>query len=238
MPPKPKFDREEIIDAAFELARREGIDAVKAREVGELLGCSSRPIFTFFDSIDRLKEEVTEKAWSFFWSRIDKASDYLPSFKKRGLLFIEFAKEEPKLFQLLFMTEKEQLDLKALIRNRSAGFEDDIAVIRRDYVTTEEEAERLFAHLWIYSYGICVLCATGICTFTEEELSEMLGECFIGAVMEINREPDGGLAKLSPVKKTGTSSAFSSPAPIFRLLGRDDPDTDDADEETPEAKNR
>ena len=34
MPPRPKYTKEEIVDAAFELTREKGIDSVVAREVG------------------------------------------------------------------------------------------------------------------------------------------------------------------------------------------------------------
>ena len=44
MPPKPKFTKDEIVTAAFELARAEGAQALTAREVGRRLGVSSSPI--------------------------------------------------------------------------------------------------------------------------------------------------------------------------------------------------
>ena len=38
MPPKPKFSREEIVDAALDIVSREGVSALTARELGEKLG--------------------------------------------------------------------------------------------------------------------------------------------------------------------------------------------------------
>ena len=40
MPPKPKYTKEEIIAAAFELVREAGSDALTAREVGKRLSTS------------------------------------------------------------------------------------------------------------------------------------------------------------------------------------------------------
>ena len=37
MPPKPKYTKEEIVHAAYELTREKGIEAVVAREVGHRL---------------------------------------------------------------------------------------------------------------------------------------------------------------------------------------------------------
>ena len=58
MPPKAKFTKREIVEAASEIAEKSGIAAVTAREVGAALGVSSRPLFTYFDSVDDLKKEV------------------------------------------------------------------------------------------------------------------------------------------------------------------------------------
>ena len=52
MPPKAKYTREEIIDKAFEMTRKNGIDSVVARELGKELGTSSSPIFTAFKNME------------------------------------------------------------------------------------------------------------------------------------------------------------------------------------------
>ena len=44
MPPKPKFTKDEIVDAALDIVSRDGVEAMTAREVGERLGSSARPI--------------------------------------------------------------------------------------------------------------------------------------------------------------------------------------------------
>ena len=51
MPPKAKFTPEEILRAALDITREHGIGAVTARELGNRLGSSARPIFTVFKSI-------------------------------------------------------------------------------------------------------------------------------------------------------------------------------------------
>ena len=44
MPPKAKVTREMIIDAAFEIIRNTGIEAVNARTVSKELNCSTQPV--------------------------------------------------------------------------------------------------------------------------------------------------------------------------------------------------
>ena len=62
MPPKVKFQKEEIVAAAADVAREKGAQAVTARDVAAKLGVSTRPIFTYFDTMDQLKEAVYEYA--------------------------------------------------------------------------------------------------------------------------------------------------------------------------------
>ena len=66
MPPNPKFTKTEIIDKAFQIARRQGIDKITARELGNQLGSSARPVFTVFKSMDELKEEVVTAAKALY----------------------------------------------------------------------------------------------------------------------------------------------------------------------------
>ena len=51
MPPKPKFTREQVVDAALELVSKKGIEALTARELGAQLGSSACPIFTAFKNM-------------------------------------------------------------------------------------------------------------------------------------------------------------------------------------------
>ena len=56
MPPKCKFTRDEIIAAALDIARKDGLYAVTARSLGEKLGSSSKPIFSIFENMEEVLE--------------------------------------------------------------------------------------------------------------------------------------------------------------------------------------
>ena len=58
MPPKCKFTKEEIIQAAFEMVRTEGFSELTARALGGRLGSSPKPIFSIFTSMEEVQEEV------------------------------------------------------------------------------------------------------------------------------------------------------------------------------------
>ena len=105
MPPKPKFTKEAIIEAALELVSEKGMSALTSRDLGSRLGSSARPIFTVFNSMEEVQEEVKKAAIKRFESYAEKAIHYTPAFKQIGMQMILFAKEEPMLFQLCYMTD-------------------------------------------------------------------------------------------------------------------------------------
>ena len=183
MPPKPKFTREEVVNTALELVRRRGIGALTSRALGTALGSSARPTFTVFRDMDEVKSAVREQARLCFVEYMQVAESFQPAYKKRGMQWVRFAREEPMLFRLLFMQRTgDHSDFSQAMEIIPFGKEDDIAIIMRDYHATPEQAEHLFRQMWIHTYGLCVLCATKVCAFTDEEIAANLGEIFCGMI--------------------------------------------------------
>lgn len=180
MPPKAKFTREEIVAAALGIARKNGIEALTARTLATELGSSARPIFTVFPSMEELQKEVREAAMKVFESYAELAKEYTPVFKQIGIQMIMFANKEPKLFQLLYMQEhsdSKSFDEHFKYLGETGGV--CLDVLMQEYGLTRKEAEVLFKQVWIFTYGICVLCATGACRFKEEKIQEMLSREFV-----------------------------------------------------------
>ena len=96
MPPKPRFTREEIVAAALDIVSRKGIEALTARELGETLGSSARPIFTVFRSMEELQQEVRSAAMRRFESYAGRTMPGVPLFKQVGMQMVLFGAQEPK----------------------------------------------------------------------------------------------------------------------------------------------
>ena len=52
MPPKPKVTKDMILAAVLNLTQEEGFEAVNARSIAGKLQCSTRPIFTCYESME------------------------------------------------------------------------------------------------------------------------------------------------------------------------------------------
>ena len=199
MPPKPKFTKEEIIAAALELVSEKGMEALTARELGVTLGSSARPIFTVFNSMEEVQEEVRAAALKRFESYAEKAMHYTPVFKQVGMQMILFAIEEPKLYQLVYMSENAgATDFEGITQQLGDVAQLCVDVIQRDYGLSAEDAKTLFEHVWIYTFGIGALCATGMCRFSQDEIIQMLGQDFMAMLFYAK---SGRLNMPTPVPK-------------------------------------
>ncbi len=199
MPPKPKFTREEIIEAALRVISRRGIDALTAQALGQELGSSARPIFTVFKNMEEVRQEVRAAALKHFEMFAEKAVHYTPAFKQFGMQMILFALEEPHLYQLLFMEgDGRAHHFEEVFANLGEPAGVCIDILKKEYGLSEEEAMAMFRHTWIYTYGVGSLCATGMCRFSEEEINDLLGQDFMAMLMRIK---GGGLNQQTPHPK-------------------------------------
>ncbi|MDE6790238.1 MAG: TetR/AcrR family transcriptional regulator, partial [Clostridia bacterium] len=62
MPPKVKFSKGQIVLAALDIVREQGITALTARAVADKLKCSVAPVFSVFENMDELREEVIRQS--------------------------------------------------------------------------------------------------------------------------------------------------------------------------------
>ncbi len=188
MPPKAKFTKEEIIEAALEMVRNEGFAALTARALGTKLGSSARPIFTVFQSMEDVQQAVVCAAKTLYKEYIQRGLSDTPAFKGVGTQYILFSVNEPKLFQLLFMGEHTDVpELSAVLPIIDENYEEILSSVKVGYGLSRETAEKLYRHLWIYTHGIAALCATKTCRFTGEEISTMMTEIFIGLLKSLKQ---------------------------------------------------
>ncbi len=57
MPPKAKITRDMVIDAAFEVARKTGVENINARAVSQRLYCFTQLVMYHFATIEELKKD-------------------------------------------------------------------------------------------------------------------------------------------------------------------------------------
>ena len=186
MPPKCKFTRSEIIQAALDIARTEGISFMTARALGTKLGSSSKPIFSIFDNMEEVQTEVKKAAKALYAEYVKRGLREKPAFKGVGIQYISFAMKEPKLFQLLFMSEQpDKTGVSSVLPIIEDSYDEILQSVKSNYELNESDAEKLYRHLWIYTHGMAVLYATNMCTFSSEEMDRMLTEVCMSILNKI-----------------------------------------------------
>ena len=177
MPPKAKCTREQIIDTAYEMVRKYGEDILSARNLASGLGTSTSPIFAVFNGIDEVLAEVIIKAKALYKKYLEEGLSQPIAFKGAGLKYIQFAKDEPELFKLLFM--RSGIDEPTKYLPDYFEFEPQVrGVLKDSHSMADPDAMRIYNHLAVYTHGLAVLFAQGNCVFSDEDVSAMLSEVF------------------------------------------------------------
>lgn len=174
MPPKPKFTKEELIQAALELTRESGLETVVARNLGKKLDTAASTIFTHFDSVEDIRQAVVESARELYNGYVEEGLKMIPPMKGFGVQYIRFAMEEPNLYAVLFMNKRDDFKYVDFIVDEG-HYEKVITAAEKDFTISRQQAEFLYHNMWAYAHGIAVMSATGVCKFSLEEISQMLG---------------------------------------------------------------
>src|SRR5690625_2169831 len=102
MPPKTQFSKQDIVEAAFQLAVEEGFDAISARKVAWRLGSSVAPIYHNFEDIEALKRAVVDRVVEIGRAMMKQRYTGDPSLDV-GVASLKFAREYSTLFRDLVL---------------------------------------------------------------------------------------------------------------------------------------
>lgn len=174
MPPKVRYSKQAVVDAAYDIARASGLEAVNARAVAAALGCSTQPLFREFQTMEQLRDAVVARAKQGYDLRIQQSASRtdMPPYKAAGMAYLQFAREEPQLFRMLFMCDrsnKKQDDMED-----DPNYEYLLSAIMLATGYTREIARDFHLHMWIYAHGLAAMVATSYVAFNDDDLSGLL----------------------------------------------------------------
>lgn len=100
MPPKSKFNVEDIIDAAYRCVQKDGIEKLSARVIAEELNSSTMPIYSCGMSMQEIEEGVLKRVWQELYDSqcVTRSGDM---YLDMGLGYVMYAKSKPLLFKCL-----------------------------------------------------------------------------------------------------------------------------------------
>ena len=173
MPPKQKFTKEDIVEAAFSIVREQGWEALSQRSIAQKLNASIGPIYSYLKSMTHLEEAVIEKAYELlFHYSINARKENGLSFPSLG--YVLFAKYEKKLFKCFFNEKHTKIHQKysqILWQTLREAAKND-----PDYSKlTDRQKEGLHQNIVIFCYGLAILINISFYDeFTDEEISALI----------------------------------------------------------------
>ena len=188
MAPKNKFTKEEMAEAALRVVRAKGADGLTAKTMADELGTSTQPIFTGFGSMDGVRREVRAAAVRVYDGYANAGLREKIPFLGVGMQYIRFAREEPELYRLLFLTRAQEQDYSAM---KSMQHLQTLVrpTLMSVYRITAEEADRYFRDLWFVAHSLSTLIVTGDCPYSDREIGQILTGFSISICKSIKEVP-------------------------------------------------
>lgn len=188
MAPKNKFTKEQMVKAAVRVARERGIDGLTAKTMADELGISTQPVFTAFGSMDEVKREVYAAAVSVYDEYTELGLKEKIPFLGVGMQYIQFARQEPELYRLLFLTQAQDNEYSALksMQHLQELVRPTLICI---YHITAEEADLYFRDLWFVVHSLATLIVTGDCPYSDQQIGEILTGFSISICKSIKEIP-------------------------------------------------
>lgn len=187
MPPKARISKDMIVNAAFEIARESGVDAITARTVASRLNCSTQPVMYQFATIGELRKVVYQKADQFHSEYIRAGQgDYDDAFLEIGMRYIHFASEEKNLFKLLFQTDAfGDASMGQLVE--SPEISDLLNMIISMADIELDQARVLFTALFLEVHGYASMLANNAMSLDEAQAQHILKATFDGVLSTVKR---------------------------------------------------
>lgn len=184
MPPTTKYDREAIVEAAFEIAKEGGFSAISTRAVAKRLGCSVAPIYQNFATVEELITAVVERVSAMSGELLAAQTGPNP-FENMGKASLAFAREYPALFREMALEPNDYLTPHEQIEDAMAGVmasDPELA----DW--TDAARRRLFLKMRVFQLGLSAMVANGhLPSWMDEKAAEEL-------LLETGEEIAAGMA--------------------------------------------
>ena len=186
MPPKVRITKEDIINTAVDIVRKNGEQALNARTVAAVLNCSTQPVFSNFATMQELRLAVVGAADALCqeYMKREVESGKYPPYKANGMAYIRFAKEEKELFKLLYMRDRtaevvpEETDVGKQMEN----------IVQNNTGLEGSDIKLFHLEMWAYVHGIATMLATGYFNLDWDLISKMLTDSFQGLKKQFEKE--------------------------------------------------
>lgn len=189
MPPKVKFTKDDVIQAALEIVEKHGRKELTARNVARKLRSSTAPVYSHFKTMDQLSYEVIKKTQKLLLEYTTKSyTDRV--FLNMGTGIAMFACEHSRLYRVLLLEDDSYQDV---VREFLEILELELTKDQRFTNLSSDERYTLLEKMWTFTHGLASLICVGM-------IKDCNQKYIIDTLMDIGADVIG--ATLSKKKST------------------------------------
>ena len=174
-----KITKDMIVDAALEIFRAEGFDAVTSRRVAFKLGCSTQPIYFEYKNMDELKNDIVKKVvgqLNEIFSSVSNEGKEDPDefvYRSFGLSFLKFVQADPFVFRQIYI-----VDGKIGMQVDNLRMPIILDILENKYGYKKETALAIHKMASCSLMGMAVFVSSGYKKISEDEMQKNLGILF------------------------------------------------------------
>ena len=169
---KKEIDKQRILDAAYKLAVRGGIESLTARNVAKAVNCSTQPIYLEFENMQDLRNQVLARISDELKSNTLQQNFTGEPLIDLDLSYLYFAKEHVDLFRAMFVDGKfgNQMIVDTLMGLGLEKFKQQFDAEQ----FSEERLNHIVISNWIAATGLGTLLINKMANFTQAQMISVL----------------------------------------------------------------
>lgn len=192
-----QIPKEQILEAALNMLRRDGYASINITKLAQELGCSTQAISWKFGNMGNLRRELADYALQYLNSKMMiEGETPMMAFLKVGLTYADMAFDEPNLIRFL-LNDEQQLKAGGGIGYIFARERHTILCKRlsEQLHCSREEAKKFMMTLIIYTQGLISMLLSGTLQLDRETVHGMLKEVGVHYVISLGI-PEAAAEKL------------------------------------------
>jgi len=151
------YNKEQIIQCAYDIAKEKGKNAITIREIGKRLGKSIAPIYTQYDGIEDIFIDLT----AYIKDQIHKSTQKertISPFLNMGVGFLAFVLENKLIFNDFFLTMDDPI---FNFKSEDHSYLEQMKQSPLITVLSDKQLEDILYDMQVYTYGLATIICTG-----------------------------------------------------------------------------
>lgn len=187
MAPRQKITKDMILEAGYELAKKNGIENVNSRNVAKELSCSTQPVFSQFPTMEELRKAVFDYACEKCVYEILKNKDKKDFLNLTTRWYLNLIRKEKNLYKLIFFSSGFERNSVIEMMLTYDSNKELINKIQLDYSLKETQCNDILLRTFSLLHGIGSLIAFNDLQISDDEISGLIKKTVIEMVQGISK---------------------------------------------------